>query len=155
EEPHMATTRRAFGSVALPSLAVLFAVTATAPQPRAAEPAKGPAAPRPNIVFLFGDDSGTDSYGCYGSDRFQGKSPHIDALAASGIRFERAYSTPLCGPSRCLLMTGRYGFRTGGMSNQTAPNASYRNEPSVARVLKRAGYVTGMAGKWRQMSDSP
>jgi arylsulfatase A-like enzyme len=136
-------------------LALLFAVIATAPQPRAAEPAKGSSPQRPNIVFIFGDDSGTDSYGCYGSDRFKGKSPNIDALAASGIRFERGYATPLCGPSRCLLMTGRYGFRTGGLSNQTAPNPLYRNEPSVARILKQAGYVTGMAGKWRQMSDSP
>jgi arylsulfatase A len=82
-------------------------------------------------------------------------SPNIDALAASGIRFTRGYSTPLCGPSRCVLMTGRYGFRTGGMSNQSASDPSFKDEPSVAKVLKKAGYATGMAGKWRQMSDSP
>ncbi|MGE0761415.1 MAG: sulfatase-like hydrolase/transferase, partial [Pirellulaceae bacterium] len=54
-----------------------------------------------------------------------------------------------------VLMTGRYGFRTGGLTNQTAGNASFRTEQSMARVLKQAGYATGMAGKWRQMSDSP
>ena len=52
-------------------------------------------------------------------------------------------------------MTGRYGFRTGGLTNQTAGNASFRDEPSLPRILKQAGYKTGMAGKWRQMSDSP
>src|SRR5262245_34777637 len=58
EEPHMSTSRRPLGSVTLPSLALLFVVTAPAPQPWAAEPAKGSSPQRPNIVFLFGDDSG-------------------------------------------------------------------------------------------------
>src|SRR5262245_37905801 len=80
--------------------------------------------PRPNILFIFADDAGIDSFGCYGSDRAKSLTPHIDALAQSGLRFERCYSTPLCGPSRCVLMTGRYGFRTGGLTNPTAKNAS-------------------------------
>jgi arylsulfatase A len=151
----MPTPRRPIASFVLPSLALLFSCITQAPPLRGAEPAKGPAGQRPNIVFIFGDDSGIDCYSCYGSDRFKGMSPNIDALAASGIRFNRGYSTPLCGPSRCVLMTGRYGFRTGGMSNQSAANPSFRDEPSVAKILKQAGYATGMAGKWRQMSDSP
>jgi arylsulfatase A len=115
-----------------------------------------PAAPsKPNIVFIFGDDCGIDSFGCYGGDRAKGLTPNIDALAQSGVRFERGYSTPLCGPSRCVIMTGRYGFRTGGLTNQTSGTPSYKDEPSLARILKQAGYATGMAGKWRQMSDSP
>ena len=113
------------------------------------------AADRPNIVFIFGDDAGIDVFGCYGSDRGKSLTPNIDALAKSGARFDRCYSTPLCGPSRCVLMTGRYGFRTGGLTNPTAGNASFRSEPAVARILKQAGYATAMAGKWRQMSDSP
>lgn len=110
---------------------------------------------KPNIVLIMADDYGLDGVGCYGSDRFKDKTPNIDALAKTGARFETCYCTPLCGPTRCLLMTGRYGFRTGGMSNQTARNPSFRDEPSMARVIKPAGYVTGFAGKWRQMSDSP
>src|SRR5690349_10504343 len=86
------------------------------------------AAERPNIVFIFADDSGIDTYGCYGSDRFKNMTPNIDALAAGGVRFERAYSTPLCGPSRCVIMTGRYGFRTGGMSNGSAANPKSTEE---------------------------
>lgn len=113
------------------------------------------AAAPPNIVFVFADDVGIDGFNCYGSDRFKSMTPNIDALAAGGVRFERCYSTPLCGPSRCLLMTGRYGFRTGGMTNSSAANPSYRDEPSMAAILKSAGYTTGMAGKWRQVSDSP
>jgi arylsulfatase A len=102
----------------------------------------------PNIVFILADDIGIDGFGCYGSDRFKDKTPNIDALASSGLRFDSCYSMPTCNPSRCALMTGRYEFRTGN-----AP--SFKEEPSMARVLKQAGYTTGMAGKWRQMRDTP
>lgn len=108
----------------------------------AAEPQK------PNILFILADDHGINGVGCYGSDRFKGKTPNLDALAASGLRFEQCYSMPTCNPSRCALMTGRYGFRTGN-------KPSFKTEPSVARLLKQAGYATGMAGKWRQMADTP
>ncbi len=106
------------------------------------------AVPPPNIVFILSDDLGIDGFGCYGSDRFKDKTPNIDALAAKGVRFERCYSMPTCNPSRCALMTGRYEFRTGN-----AP--AFKDETSMARVLKDAGYATGMAGKWRQMRDEP
>lgn len=109
----------------------------------------------PNILFILADDTGIDDYGCYGSDRFKGRTPYIDSLAQSGVQFERCYAEPLCGPSRCTLMTGRYVFRTGARSNAAAHTPSFRSEPSVARMLKGAGYATGMAGKWRQMGDSP
>lgn len=102
----------------------------------------------PNIVFFLTDDLGIDGFGCYGSDRFKDKTPNVDALAATGLRFDRCYSMPTCNPSRCALMTGRYEFRTGN-----AP--SFKEEQSMARMLKQAGYATGMAGKWRQMRDTP
>ncbi|MBI5688218.1 MAG: sulfatase-like hydrolase/transferase [Verrucomicrobia bacterium] len=110
---------------------------------------------KPNILFILADDYGLDGVSCYGSDRFKDKTPNLDALAKSGIRFTHCYSTPLCGPSRCVINTGRYGFRTGGSTNQNAGQPSFRNEPSLARTMKQAGYVTGMAGKWRQMGDTP
>ncbi len=108
---------------------------------------------RPNIVFILADDYGLDGVGCYGSDTF--KTPNIDALAQSGLRFENAYCTPLCGPTRCLFVTGRYGFRTGGLTNQSAGRPAPADEPAVARTLKQAGYVTGLCGKWRQMGGLP
>ena len=110
---------------------------------------------KPNILFILADDYGLDGVGCYGSDRFKGKTPNLDRLAETGIRFTQCYSTPLCGPSRCVINTGRYGFRTGGLTNQSAVRPSFKDEPSVARTLKQAGYATGMAGKWRQMGDTP
>jgi arylsulfatase A len=102
----------------------------------------------PNIIFILADDLGIDGFGCYGSDRFKDKTPNVDALATTGLRFDFCYSMPTCNPSRCALMTGRYEFHTGN-----AP--SYKEETSMARVLKQAGYATGMAGKWRQMRDTP
>jgi arylsulfatase A len=110
---------------------------------------------RPNILFILSDDLGLDGVGCYSSDRFKGKTPGLDVLAQSGIRFTQCYSTPLCGPSRCTIMTGRYGFRTGGTTNQNAGQPSFASEPSIAKTLRQAGYVTGMAGKWRQMGGTP
>jgi arylsulfatase A-like enzyme len=112
-------------------------------------------AAKPNILFILADDYGLDGVGCYGSDRFQGKTPNLDQLAATGIRFTQCYSTPLCGPSRCVINTGRYGFRTGGRTNQSAQFPSSKDEPALARTLKQAGYATGMAGKWRQMGETP
>ncbi len=109
---------------------------------------------RPNILFILADDYGIDGVGCYGSDRFKDRTPHLDALAKTGTRFERCYAAPVCGPSRCLLITGRYGFRTGGLSNATAERPTPKTEPSVAKILKQSGYVTGMAGKWRQMGGT-
>jgi arylsulfatase A-like enzyme len=107
----------------------------------------------PNIIFILADDLGWDGLSCYGSDRY--KTPALDALAADGLRFTNAYCTPLCGPTRCLLLTGRYGFRTGGLTNQSAGQPSPRDEISVAKVLKGAGYATAHAGKWRQVGASP
>src|SRR5579859_1292167 len=114
---------------------------------RAAEAAK------PNILFILADDLGIDGVSCYGADKHQ--TPNIDKLAASGTRFETCYAAPLCGPSRCLLMTGRYAFHTGGLTNgswrKNGPGAKSANEWSIAKVLKQNGYVTGQAGKWRQV----
>jgi len=110
---------------------------------------------RPNIVFILSDDYGLDGVGCYGSDRHKERTPNMDALAAGGIRFERCYSTPLCGPTRCLINTGRYGFRTGGLTNPTAGQPVSKDEYPLARILTEAGYDTCHAGKWRQMGETP
>ena len=110
---------------------------------------------RPNIVFILSDDYGLDGVGCYGSDRHKDRTPNLDALARGGIRFELCYSTPLCGPTRCQIMTGRYPFRTGGLTNQTAVRPVPQDEYPLARVLKEAGYDTCHIGKWRQMGATP
>lgn len=101
---------------------------------------------KPNIIFILADDVGIDGVGCYGSDLR--KTPQIDKLAATGIRFETCYAMPMCAPARSTLISGRYPFRTGGLHTVGA-------EQPVAKLLKQAGYVTGMAGKWRQMGGMP
>ncbi len=115
------------------------------------------AADKPNIIFILADDLGIDGVSCYGADKH--KTPNIDKLAASGTRFETCYAAPLCGPSRCLLMTGRYAFRTGGITNGSwrgdGPGAKSKDEWSIAKVLKQSGYVTGESGKWRQVGETP
>jgi arylsulfatase A len=112
---------------------------------------------KPNIIFILADDLGIDGVSCYGADKR--KTPHIDKLAASGTRFETCYAAPLCGPSRCLLMTGRYAFRTGGITNGSwrngGPGALSKDEQPIAKLLKQAGYVTGESGKWRQVGETP
>jgi arylsulfatase A len=114
-------------------------------------------ASRPNIIFVLADDLGIDGVSCYGADKHQ--TPQIDALAASGTRFQTCYASPLCGPSRCLLMSGRYAFRTGGLTNQSwragGPGAKSADEHPIAKLMKQAGYATGQAGKWRQVGELP
>ena len=110
-------------------------------------------AQKPNIIFILADDLGIGSVSSYGADNF--KTPNIDKLADSGIRFEHCYSSPLCGPSRALLMTGRYAFRTGMTSNQTGPRLIPANEIMMPTVLKAVGYATAQVGKWAQLPLQP
>ena len=69
------------------------------------------AADKPNIIFILADDLGIGNVGCYGADNY--KTPHIDKLAAEGTRFTHCFTAALCGPSRAMIMTGRYAFRNG------------------------------------------
>lgn len=116
-------------------------------------PAAEAPARKPNIIFVLADDLGIGNISCYGADNF--KTPRIDALAKSGIRFTHCYASPLCGPSRALLLTGRYAYRTGMTGNDSGPLLKPANETMTPRVLKPAGYVTAMCGKWSQLPLQP
>ncbi len=63
----------------------------------------------PNIVLIMADNVGTETLGCYGGESY--KTPHLDALAKSGMRFRYCYSMPVCHPTRITLLTGKYPFR--------------------------------------------
>src|SRR5262245_37584539 len=147
-------TRTLFSTLLLAAGVTLLARPGALP---AADP-KGPA-DKPNIVFILADDLGLDGVGCCGSDVYKKQTANIDALAKSGTRFEACYAAPLCGPSRCLLMTGRYAFRTGGLTNQAwrqnGTGARSRDEYPIARLLKESGYATCQVGKWRQVGETP
>ena len=108
---------------------------------------------KPNIVFILADDYGTGEVSSYGADNY--KTPNIDALARGGIRFTNAYTAPLCGPSRALIMTGRYAFRTGATNQDATGLMKPSVETMMPKVLKPTGYVSAMIGKWGQLPLGP
>ena len=102
----------------------------------------GFSAQRPNIVLIMADDVSWECFSCYGAEDY--KTPHLDALAAKGIRFNHCYSTPICTTSRVKIMTGKYNFR-----NYTHFGYLQPEEKTFAQLLKSAGYKTAIAGKWQ------
>lgn len=107
---------------------------------------------KPNIILIFTDDHGYADLGCQGIfDDL--KTPHIDRLAASGVRMTNGYVTaPQCVPSRGGLLSGQYQNKLGLESNNAANEPGgldgFNRSLTIAERLKQAGYATGMAGKW-------
>lgn len=99
------------------------------------------------------DDLGKEWISCYGAENI--KTPNIDALAKTGMKFNNAYSMPQCTPSRVSLLTGQYPWRTGWINLWDVPSNGIayfdwkqRENMTFARIMKNAGYVTAAAGKW-------
>ena len=114
----------------------------------------------PNFIFILVDDLGADQLASYGHPAH--RTPNLDRLAREGMQFRTCYTVPVCSPSRALLLTGRYGFRTGWFNftgrpgSPTATNANYdlgRAEKTFAHMLKQAGYATGLAGRWLEYGN--
>ncbi|MEY4054303.1 MAG: hypothetical protein RL034_1221 [Bacteroidota bacterium] len=108
---------------------------------------------KPNIIYILADDLGIDGLSCYGADLY--KTPVIDKLAKEGIRYTNAYTAPLCGPSRALILTGRYAFRTGAVNQDMTGEMSPAVETMMPKILKQAGYTSAMIGKWGQLPLGP
>lgn len=98
--------------------------------------------PRPNLVLIMADDFGYECVTANGGQSYQ--TPNLDRLAATGMRFENCYVQPLCTPTRVQLMTGQYNVRNYIQFGLLDPEAT-----TFAHLLQRAGYVTGIAGKWQ------
>lgn len=105
---------------------------------------------KPNFIIFLADDLGCHDLGALGAPDL--KTPHIDALATSGVRFTNWYAAaPVCAPSRAALLTGRYSIRAGVPDNGPPLRPS---EKTIASLLKPAGYATGIFGKWH-LGDTP
>ena len=123
---------------------------------------------RPNIVFILADDLGYTDLACYGSKYYE--TPNIDRLAHQGVRFTDGYTCgPNCQPTRAGLLSGQYGPRTGVYTVGGIDRFNWRSRPlrpvdnvtklplekvTIADVLKKAGYATGMFGKWHLGNDA-
>ncbi len=107
---------------------------------------------QPNVVIFFTDDQGTLDVNCYGSKDLY--TPTMDALAKNGVRFTQAYAHQVCCPARAMLMTGRYPQRanvnswTQGNAKDEKGRNMFREEVTIAEVLRGAGYKTALFGKW-------
>ncbi len=111
----------------------------------AAEPAAGRP---PNIILILADDLGYSDLGCYGQQVIE--TPHIDRLAADGMRFTQFYAgSTVCAPSRCVLMTGLHTGHARVRGNGAASITSLHDgDDTLAELLKPAGYATAVCGKW-------
>jgi arylsulfatase A-like enzyme len=122
---------------------------------------------RPNILMILVDDMGYNGISCYGEKPW--KTPNIDKLAESGIKFTNAYASPVCSPTRASIMTGKNPARLGitnwipGWAEKYAnpvllekPFQQYLpdNEFTIAEALKKGGYATAMVGKWH-LGENP
>jgi len=116
---------------------------------------------RPNIIYILADDLGYNELGCYGQKYI--RTPNVDRIAREGIRFTQHYAgSPVCAPSRCVLMTGKHSGhayirnngnpkerkRPGGPLYFPGQNPIPESETTVAELLKTQGYATAAIGKW-------
>ena len=117
-----------------------------------AEDKAKPAGTRPNIILIVADDVGYGDLACYGHPR--NRTPHVERLAQEGLKFTNFHANgPMCSPTRAALLTGQYQNRFGkpfeGPLSAKSPDIGLPTDAAtIPRVLKKAGYATGMYGKW-------
>lgn len=117
-------------------------------------PAAAETKAKPNIVVIFVDDLGYADIGPFGATRQ--KTPHLDKMAAEGMKLTSFYAAPVCSVSRAQLLTGCYGARVSvpGVFFPAGPNGLHPDETTIAEHLKPLGYATQIIGKWH-LGDQP
>ncbi len=101
---------------------------------------------RPNIIVVMTDDQGYGDLGCTGNPVL--KTPNIDAFHRQSVRFTDFHVSPTCAPTRAALMTGRHEFKNGVTHTINERERMTLQATTIAQVLKKAGYATGIFGKW-------
>ena len=127
----------------IPALFVVLSAIANAQ----AEPTK------PDVIVVIADDQGWGDLSAHGNPVL--KTPHLDAMRARSVRFDRFYADPLCAPTRAALLTGRYPLRTGVRGVTRGGETMRAEEVTLAEVLSEAGYATAAFGKWHNGAHYP
>jgi len=100
----------------------------------------------PNVLFMICDDLAFGDLACHGNPHV--RTPNIDALSGGGVNLRRYLSGPLCTPARTAIMTGRHPYRTRAIDTYIGRSMIDPDEVTLAQLLKRSGYSTGLFGKW-------
>ena len=108
---------------------------------------------RPNVVLIMTDDQGFGDMSCHGNAKL--KTPNIDRVCNEGVEFTQFFVCPVCAPTRAALMTGRYNYRTGAIDTYLGRAMMHGEEVTLAEMLAKAGYRTGIFGKWHLGDNVP
>ncbi len=117
---------------------------------------------KPNFIVILADDLGAKELSCYGNNVI--KTPNLDRMAQEGVKFETCYATPICHPTRVMLLTGQYGCHNGvynfaNMRGGPEPKSEIediaKSHRTFINLLKDAGYATAMSGKWQLSGEPP
>ncbi len=110
-------------------------------------------ASRPNVILIISDDQGYGDFSLHGNPNLT--TPSLDAIAKAGAQFTQFQVCPVCSPTRSSLLTGRYNYRTGVVDTFLGRSLMDPKETTIAEVLRRAGYRTGIFGKWHLGDNYP
>ncbi len=108
---------------------------------------------RPNVILIITDDQGYGDLSCHGNPWL--KTPHLDQLHSESVRFTNFHVATTCAPTRSSLMTGKYCNRVGAWHTIKARHIVWQEETMLPKLFQRAGYATGMFGKWHLGDNSP
>src|SRR5437764_5270282 len=108
---------------------------------------------QPNVIVIITDDQGYGDLGVHGNTRI--RTPNLDRLARQSVQLRQFYVSPVCSPTRASLLTGRYNYRTGVVDTFQGRSMMHPDEVTLAERLVKAGYRTGIFGKWHLGDNVP